>query len=124
MIGIFINGCATFKQFLWINIVNLVRVSYGVGILTVYCRLNYHLYKIGFSESLNCVRCGEIESSIHFLAECPILIRSKLFILDLSKYSIRQQIISMGLVGFWDDYTTLQELTLTHPRLFIHPKYS
>ena len=56
------------KYFLSLSRTNLKRIT---GMLTGHCTLNKHLHVMGLANSPLCDRCGEEETAIHVLCECP-----------------------------------------------------
>jgi hypothetical protein len=50
------------------------QLRWVVGLLTGYCHLNGHLFKLGLSNSPTCDRCQkENETATHILCECEAL---------------------------------------------------
>lgn len=42
-----------------------------ISVLTGHGPFNYHLYKMGLSDTSDCCLCGEIDTSQHYLCSCP-----------------------------------------------------
>ncbi|CAH2241509.1 jg10676 [Pararge aegeria aegeria] len=48
------------------------NIALVAGITTGHCLLNRHLTVMRIAEDPSCPECGEMETSFHFIAECPM----------------------------------------------------
>ena len=75
----------------------------AVHILTGHGTLGYHMHKLGLIDTPNCGLCGEEETSLHIIGQCPAYARLRLTLLGsafLDPEQIRQ--LSIGdLLLFW-----------------------
>ena len=87
------------------SIVSLSRrdARRAVQILTGHGTLKYHMHKLGVVDNPNCGLCGEEETSLHVLGQCPAHARLRLYLLGsafLGPEQLRQ--LSIGdLLLFW-----------------------
>lgn len=80
------------------------KARLAVQLLTGHGVLNYHMYKLGLSDTPDCRKCEEEEeTSLHILCQCPAYARQRLLLLG-SAYVEPEQIkcLPIGdLLRFW-----------------------